>query len=338
MRNQRRNAMVLAGALAALVVVALVVIFSGEEEDQTVTMARAEWSSGYMQAEIYAQLIGELGYTVEDPAGHTLNPNAFYPALDSGQYDLWANGWFPTHDIYLTAETAAGLEYDRSIEAVGLQVDSGALQGYMIDKATADAMGITSMSQLENASVAAVFDQDGDGLADLIGCNEGWGCATIIDNHIAELGWGDNVEQVSGAYSELMQGVQARVAAGEPVLFYVWTPNWTYEALPPGVDAVWLESAALEDDEGTTEVRGLAGCAGNPCDLGWPVNSIRAVANSEFLDSNADIRRLLEQVEIPLTDIAAQNAKANPDAKADAAAWISDNRALVDIWLTNARG
>ena len=338
MRNQKRNAMVLVAALAALVVVALVVIFSGEEEDQTVSMARADWSSGYMQAEIYVQLIGELGYTVTDPADHTLSPNSFYPALDSGQYDLWANGWFPNHDIYLTSETAAGLEYDRSIEAVGQQVESGALQGYMIDKATADAMGITSMTQLTDASVAAVFDQDGDGLADLIGCNEGWGCATIIDTHIAELGWGANVEQVSGTYGALMQTVQARVAAGEPVLFYAWTPNWTYEALAPGVDAVWLESPALEDDEGTTEVRGLAGCANNPCNLGWPVNSIRAVANSEFLDDNADIRRLLEQVAIPLGDIAAQNAKANPDAKADAAAWIADNRALVDIWLTNARG
>ena len=337
MRNQRRNAMVLAGALAALVVVALVVIFSGEEEDQTVTMARANWSSGYMQAEIYAQLIGELGYTVTDPAAHTLSPNSFYPALDSGQYDLWVNGWFPTHDIYLTSETAAGLEYDRSIEAVGQQVESGALQGYMIDKATADSMGITSMSDLANSSVAAVFDQDGDGLADLIGCNEGWGCATIIDNHIAELGWGDNVEQVSGTYGELMQGVQSRVAAGDPVLFYAWTPNWTYEKLPPGDAVVWLESSALEDDEGTTEVRGLAGCAGNPCNLGWPVNSIRAVANSEFLDDNADIRRLLEQVQIPLDDIAAQNA-AGSDAKDAAAAWIADNRALVDIWLANARG
>jgi glycine betaine/proline transport system substrate-binding protein len=337
MRNQQRNTVVLAAALAALAVVALVVIFSSDDEDNTVTMARANWSSGHMQAEIYAQLIGELGYTVTDPAAHTLNPYSFYPALDSGQYDLWANGWFPTHDIYLTAETAAGLEYDRSIEAVGQQVQSGALQGYMIDKATADSMGITSMNQLADASVAAVFDQDGDGLADLIGCNEGWGCATIIDNHITELGWGDNVEHVQATYGELMQGVQERVATGEPVLFYAWTPNWTYQALPPGDAVVWLTSPALEDDEGTTEVRGLTGCSDNPCNLGWPVNSIRAVANTEFLNNNPDIRRLLEQIQIPLADITAQNAKTNPDAKTDAAAWITNNRALVDIWLTNAR-
>ena len=338
MTKQKRNIVVLVGVLAALVLVALVVVFTGDDDDYTVDIARADWSSGYMQAEIYAQLIDELGYVVTDPAEHTLNPNAFYPALNSGQYDLWVNGWFPNHDIYLEGETAAGLTYDRDIEAVGFQVESGALQGYMIDKATADAMGITSMSQLADSSVAAVFDRDGDGLADLIGCNEGWGCATIIDTHIAELGWGDNVEQVSGTYGELMRGVQDRVAAGEPVLFYAWTPNWTYEALPPGDAVVWLESPALEDDEGTDEVRGLTGCAGNPCNLGWPVNSIRAVANSSFLDDNADIRRLLEAVQIPLADIAAQNAKANPDAKADAAAWIADNRALVDIWLDTARG
>ena len=47
---------------------------------------------------------------------------------------------------------------------------------------------------------------------------------------------------------------------------------------------------------------------------------------------------------IPLQDIAAQNAKmaagdySEAQITADAAAWIADNRALVDIWLTNARG
>ena len=343
MRNRKNSGLVLLGGLAALVIVALVVIFTGEEEDRNVAMARADWSSGHMQAAIYAQLIGELGYTVADPADHTLSPNTFYPALATGQYDLWVNGWFPTHDIYLEGERVAGLSIELDIEPVGQQVPSGALQGYMIDKATADSMGITSMSQLADSSVAAVFDQDGDGLADLIGCNDGWGCATIIDNHIAELDWGGNVEQVSGSYGSLMQEVQARVAAGEPVLFYAWTPNWTYEALAPGTDAVWLESPALEDDEGTTEVRGLTGCAGNPCNLGWPVNSIQAVANTEFLEDKADLRRLLEEVQIPLDDIAAQNAMmaagdySEAQIAADAASWIAENRALVDIWLSNAR-
>ena len=333
--------------LAAVVaVLALALSACATDDDGEVVMARANWDSGFMQAAIYTQLIEELGHQVSDPADNTRDPNGFYPALASGQFDLWANGWFPLHDIYLEGELVTGQSVDLPIEPVGYQVRSGALQGYMIDKATADAMGITSMSQLADASVARVFDQDGDGLADLIGCNEGWGCNGVIDSHIAELDWGANVEQVSGDYNDLVAGVQDRVAAGEPALFYAWTPNWTYQVLTPGDDVVWLESPALEDEEASTMVQGLRGCASNPCNLGWAVSSIRAVGNEDFLDDNDDIRRLLEVVSIPLEDIAAQNAKmataeldyTDAEIRADAAAWIEANRNTVDGWLATAKG
>ena len=79
-------------------VAAFVLVLSAcavEDDGGPVTIARANWSSGYMQAAIYAQLIEELGYEVTDPAAATLSPYSFYPALAAGQYDLWANGWFP---------------------------------------------------------------------------------------------------------------------------------------------------------------------------------------------------------------------------------------------------
>ena len=246
----------------------------------------------------------------------------------------------------MEGELVTGQTTDLPIEPVGFQVRSGALQGYMIDKATADAMGITSMSQLADASVARLFDQNGNGKADLIGCNEGWGCNGVIDSHIAELGWGANVEQVSGDYNDLVAGVRDRVAAGEPVLFYAWTPNWTYKVLTPGTDVVWLESPALDDEEASTTVEGLRGCASDPCNLGWAVSSIRAVGNEDFLDDNPDIRRLLGVVSIPLEDIATQNAKmadaelgySDAEVRADAAAWIELNRDTVNSWLATARG
>ena len=344
-----RNTAGRARVTLAVVLTAFALVLSAcaaDEDDGTVTMARATWESGHMQAAIYAQLLGELGYTVSDPAASTLDPNGFYPALASGQYDLWANGWFPIHDIYLEGELVTGQSVDLPIEPVGYQVRSGALQGYLIDKATADAMGITSMSQLSNASVASVFDIDGNGLADLIGCNEGWGCNGVIDSHIAELDWGSSVEQKSGDYNQLIAGVRDRVDAGDPVLFYAWTPNWTYEVLTPGTDVVWLESPAPEDEEASTTVDGLRGCASDPCNLGWAVSSIRAVGNEDFLDDHDDIRRLLDVVSIPLPDIAEQNAKmaaadmgyTDAEIAADAAGWIAANRDTVDGWLATARG
>ena len=285
-----------------------------EDEGGPVAIARANWDSGYMQAAIYAQLIEELGHEVTDPAASTLSPYSFYPALAAGQYDLWANGWFPLHDIYLEGENVTGQAVDLPIEPVGWQVADGATDGLMIDKATADGLGITSMDGV--ATNAGVFDGDGDGKADLFGCNVGWGCETAINEQIANESWGAGVEQISGVYNDLAEGVVAKVAAGEPALFYAWTPNWTNTVLVAGDNAVWLQSN---------------------------VNDIRAVANSDFLDANPDIQRLLEVVAIPLGDIAAQNAKmaagdyTEGDVEADAEAWIANNRDKVDDWLATAR-
>ena len=75
------------------------------------------------------------------------------------------------------------------------------------------------------------------------------------------------------------------------------------------------------------------------------MNDIRAVANTEFLEENPAVERLLESVEIPLQDIADQNARMARESeyseamvRADAADWIATNRALVDGWLETARG
>ena len=308
----KRSATLIAAIAASVLVLSACAV---EDDGGPVSMARANWSSGYMQAAIYAQLIGELGHEVTDPAAATLSPYSFYPALAAGQYDLWANGWFPLHDFYLEGENVTGQAVDLPIEAVGWQVADGATDGLMIDKATADANNITSMDGV--AANAGLFDGDGDGKADLIGCNVGWGCETAINEQIADESWGSRVEQISGTYDDLAVGVVEKVNAGESALFYAWTPNWTNTVLVAGDNAVWLQSA---------------------------VNDIRAVANTDFLDANPDIRSLLEVVVIPLSDIAAQNAKmaaaddySEADVAADAAAWIADNRDKVDSWLATAR-
>lgn len=308
---KRSSTLVAAIAASALMLAAC----ATDQEDGPVSIARANWSSGYMQAAIYAELISELGHEVTDPAASTLSPNSFYPALAAGQYDLWVNGWFPLHDIYLEGENVTGQAVDLPIEPVGWQVADGATDGLMVDKASADSMGINSMDGV--AANAGAFDNDGDGKADLIGCNAGWGCQTAINEQIADESWGARVEQISGNYDELVTGVIDKVNAGEPALFYAWTPNWTNTVLVSGDNAVWVQTN---------------------------VNDIRAVANTDFLADNPDIRRLLEVVAIPLNDIAAQNARmaaaeeySEADVEADAEAWIAANRDKVDNWLELAR-
>ena len=311
---------------------------SGTDDEPVVRMARPTWDTGWFQAEVYGLLLERLGYRVEGPV--TMSNPEFYAAVAAGEVDLWASGWFPLHDSHIEAVD--------SVEVVGTQVDDGALQGYFVDAATAEAYGITNLGDLADAAVAGLFDHDGDGRADLVGCEVGWSCAATIDHHLSAYGLTGTVEHVQGDYSPLITETLARHRAGQPVLYYTWTPNWTVGVMVPGRDAVWLEVPfpSLPADQasalGRTAIAGIDGCANDPCQTGWPPNDIRVVANSDFLDANPSVRRLLEQVVIPLEDISAQNVRmvqlgGDPqDIRRHAEEWIEANLAEVTRWIETA--
>ena len=336
----RRYARAALGILAAALLFAPGAGLAAQTSDEKppVRLARPTWDTGWFQAEIYRLLIQMLGYRVEGPA--TMENAEFYRAAAAGEVDLWASGWFPLHDSFI--------EEGGPVERVGVSVDDGALQGYFIDAATAEAYGITNLGDLADPGAAALFDRDGDGRADLIGCSVGWSCASIVDHHLEAYGLTETVEHVQGDYSPLINETIARYKAGRPVLYYTWTPNWTVGELAPGREAVWLETPfpSLPPDQASaldrTFIPGIPGCANDPCQTGWPPNDIRAVANSGFLEANPSIRRLLEQVVIPLEDISAQNAlmvadEGDPaDIRRHAEEWIAANRAVVDRWIRTA--
>ncbi len=303
------------------------------EAKPIIRLGRATWDTGWFQAEIFKQLFEQLGYTVEGPRTYDNQP--FYEALVQAEVDVWVNGWFPLHRDYVDGEAA--------VEVVGFQVPEGALQGYLVDRATAESLDITSLQDFNRPEVRAAFDPDGDGQANLIGCNVEWACATAITAHLAEYDLTAHVEQVQGDYAPLMLNTVDRYRAGESVFFYTWTPNWTVGKLLPGQDVVWLDVPTHPDGEAAAEIPSpVAGCDA-PCRLGFPANDIRTVANADFLQANPSVRVLLEQVTIPLNDITAQNALLllGEDTQADirhhATAWLTMHQAQVERWLAQAR-
>jgi glycine betaine/proline transport system substrate-binding protein len=310
-------------------------------EGVTVNMARATWDTGWFTAEIYRQVLGELGYSVGEPT--TLDNPPFYQAVAQGDLDFWVNGWFPLHNTYESTFSAGA-------EQVGYVAAGGALEGYLIDKATADEHGITNLEDFKRDEIKALFDRNGDGNADLVACPPGWGCEVVIEHHLDAYDLRDHVTPIKAAYSASMADAIAAHQQGESILFYTWTPNWTVDALRPGEDVVWIEvpfaslPAAQADLEDATVMAGIEGCVADPCNLGFPANDIRPVANSQFLDDNPAVRALLEEASIPVDAIFEQNAlmSAGEDGADDiarhAADWIAENRDLVDGWLESARG
>ncbi|NNE96345.1 MAG: glycine betaine/L-proline ABC transporter substrate-binding protein ProX [Acidimicrobiales bacterium] len=307
----------------------------------TISMARATWDSGRMQAEIYAQLLEELGYDVD--RGTAIAPNEFYPELAAGTYDFWANGWPIVHNSFFDESTESGDRIGDLITYVGTQMPVGGLQGFLVDTATADEYGIDTLDDIAaNPEIRALFDSDGDGLAEIAGCDEGWGCAGVIDTLIADNGWDGVIEQVKGSHGDLFAEQVARADAGQPALAYAWTPGPFITQLRPGDNAIWLgvenpsAGQRIETDLPPSQ------CRLEPCTMGFSPTDIVAVANTDFLAGEPAAAALLEQIKISVLDVSFQTVKmaAGEDSEQDVAGhasdWIASHRSDVDRWLAQA--
>ena len=308
-----------------------------------VTMARASWNTGLFQAEVYKALLEELGYTVSDPSQAEMFPGNFYEELAGGDFDLWVNSWFPAHHRFLADELPDGSLVSNHVSVIGEQMLGGGLQGFVIDKTTGDAHGIVTMADIgDNPEIAALFDSDGNGKADLIGCNERWACSVTIDQTITRNGWEGTIEQVSGDYDALLWEAWEHHLQGNPILAYTWSPSAYAGELGPGVGVYWLTVPNPLPDQRGPATLPPEQCPGQPCELGFVANDILVTANNRFLAANRPAAILLELVAIPSTDLNRQilRMEAGENSQADitrhAHEWIESNRDTVDRWIAAA--
>ena len=311
-------------------------------EGVTVTMARGNWKETNFQNYVVQLLLEELGYDVTDP--EEIAPATFYPALAQGDYDLWASSWPLNHTPLLEGESPDGGTFGDKVQYIGTMMASGALQGLLVDIPSVDQFGFTTLGELlDNPDAVAHFDTDGDGKADLNGCDDGWGCQKVMNDTISKNGWDDRIAQVSATHAALFAESQANFETGGPVLQYVWTPTAFVGKLVPGRDVLWLAiepDQALEGQDGVSAVG--AACTNDPCTTMFTPSDIVVTANNDFLAANPAARSLLANFEIDPLAVAVQavaiDAGANPndDMAAAAAEWIAANRDIIDPWIAAA--
>ena len=288
-----------------------------------IKMGKADWDTGYFQAEVYKQALEKMGYKVSGPT--VMKPQVFYVAAAAGDVDLWVNGWFGTHDGYIA-------ESKGKVKPVGTVMEKGGLQGYLIDKKTADKFGIKSVLDIKKH--AKQFDSNNDGKADMVSCPPGWGCEKVIAKHFDELGLADYINRVQADYSASMADIISKYKNGKSVLFYTWTPNWTVGTLKLGEDIVWIDVPY----SGTESVS-VPNATKSKINMGFGADDIRPAANVDFLKANPKVEKMLKKASIPLADIAAQNLLMNKGEKSERAikkhadAWIKANQSKFDSWI-----
>ena len=238
------------------------------------------------------------------------------------------------------------------LTTLGWQMRAGAVQGFVTNRSLVEEHGIRTLDQIVNdPALFAIYDATDtipeDGVLQLLGCPEGWGCHLNIEAIIENAGWA-SVEQLEvGSYDVLFAEALGRDTAGLPYIALTWGPSSYVADLRPGDNAIWLSTS--EESISPTQVRGpsewAAGhCSADPCNLGWDRADIRVTANNDFLTAHPAAARLLELVVINPVDVTLQNVAYNlgentdEDVHRHAAAWIAANRASVDEWLATARG
>ena len=333
-------------------------------EGISVTMARADWSTGYYQAQIFKQLLEELGYDVSEPSEKELGPSLAYLAMAEGDVDFWANSWYPGHDSWWAPELPDGSFVGDHLEKVGAVFLGGGLQGFLITKTTADEYGITHIDQInDDPEIRALFDSDGDGVAEIYGCQESWTCDDIITNQIAFNGW-DNITQTIAGYEAMFAEATGKAEAGDPMVIYTWTPSGYITELRPGDNVYWIGMEETLDDSnpsgvgggeahdqrywaGTTDLVELAipaeqcpaAADAGHCPLGWVPADIQVTANSDWLAANPPAAELLRAAKLSVVEVSIVNVEQSDgnwtEAEIAQAAsnWIADNRDQVDPWL-----
>ncbi|QBR51797.1 glycine betaine/L-proline ABC transporter substrate-binding protein ProX [Erwinia sp. QL-Z3] len=283
------------------------------------------------QTELVNRALQALGYDVQPIK--EVDYNVAYTAIASGDATYMAVNWDPLQkDMYASAGG------DNKFYRQGTYI-SGAAQGYLIDKKTADKYHIHDISQLKDPNIAKLFDADGDGKADLAGCNPGWVCGSVISTQIEAYGLSNTVVQNQGNYSAIIADTLTRFKAGKPVLYYTWTPYWVSDELKPGKDVVWL---TVPHSANPGSQKDLDTTLPNGKNYGFPVNNEHIVANKAWTQANPAAAKLFAVMKLPLADVNAQNLRmhegqgSSDDIDRHVDGWIASHQATFDGWVKQA--
>jgi len=297
----------------------------------TVQPLKSSIAEETFQTLLVMKALESLGYEVK-PIKEVEYATA-HVAIGNGDGTFMADHWDPLHVDFYNKAGGADKIYREGIYS------PGALQGYLMDKKTADKYKITHIDQLKDPELAKVFDTNGDGTADLAGCNPGWGCEKVIEHQLDAFDLRKTVTHNQGSYSAIIADTITRFKQGDPILYYTWTPYWVSGVMVPGEDVVWLQVpfSSLPGERKDVDTTLASGQ-----NYGFQANNQRIIANLEFAQENPAAAKLFSIMKLSANDISAQNSrmrdgeKSMADIERHTDAWIKGHQETFDGWIQEA--
>lgn len=292
-------------------------------EGQSLSLAYGFWSADWLPTSVVQVLTEDyLGYDVEIV---DLAIPAAYAMVAAGQVDAYANAWFPNQD-YLLAQ------YGNQLEVVGWHYFD-AIQGWAVPTWFAEEYDVWSVEDLDDPDIARLLDRNGDGRGDFMGCEIGWTCNDQHTHKLQAYGLDRLYTQIDASEQMINFEVQSALENREPVLFYLWTPDWLSAVYPtPDEVTLLLDPVGAWVDEGVEVDQ-----------HGWPAGYAGTLVNQDFKNRHPEAHALWSQISVPLDAVnesvyrqVVSGETSEADLEQHAREWIEANASVVDEWLEAA--
>ena len=284
------------------------------------------WVSVTAMAHI-AKVVLEDNLGIEVELQNATNPIVF-EAMDKGTMHVHPEVWLPNQqNLYQTYVVDKGTVMKAPNAVISFQ-------GMCVPDGTAEAHGVTAITDLTDPEKAKLFDSDGDGRGEIWIGATGWASTNVEKIRAKSYGYDQTLDLIEMDETLAMAKLDAAVAQGQPHVFVCWTPHHMFglhdltvlkepahdpekwNVIQPTDDADWLNKSSAP--------------------VAWADTFLHIHYAKALETSQPQAAQILSNLKVD-TDQVSNMVHAITVEKQDPAEfakmWVEENVDLVDSWL-----
>lgn len=256
------------------------------------------------------------------------NPIVF-EAMDSGAMHVHPEVWMPNqknlHDTYVQDKGTVVMN-PNGVEA---------FQGMCVDQATADEHGITSIDDLTNPDIAALFDSNGDGQGELWIGAPGWASTNVEKVRAKSYGYDQTMELTEIDETVAYANLDNAIKAGDAWVGFCYTPHYVFALhdmqilKEPDYDAAKWNVTQPTDDPNWLEM--------SDAGVAWDLAYLHVHYAKSLEESHPDVAKMLANVKFDTDTVSNMTYALVIDKKeplAYAEEWVAANEDAVLGWMS----
>ncbi|MDB2407514.1 glycine/betaine ABC transporter substrate-binding protein [Jannaschia sp.] len=294
-------------------------------QDQ-VTISDLNWNGATAIANVLSAIIeGPMGSDADIVQG--MNQAAvIMEGMDKGDgsVDIYTDLWMPN-------QQALWDEYVDNRDSVAVNKPYQGTSNIYVPTYMAD-QGITSIEDLNDPEVAAMFDTDGNGKGEYWAGDVTWASTKRWQIKFKSYGldalWEPNIVSAD----TFKAGLEAAYSSGDPQLFYYWTP----EAIHVKYDLTALEEPARFDGCEEVDLDAENWLEVSSFDCVIAANDIFIGYSKSLEERNPAVATMLSNVQFTGDEInewIVEMFENKRDPRIVAEEWVEDNSDIVDGWI-----